>query len=198
MNKELLKFVALVFLLVTFQVLGAFQSSALPNFQPIAALLFCGFATMKKGLSWLTLGAWFIAYPFTTRLNGDYDLFSTTLLVQVFALALIIGLGYGLSKYAKKSFVTLLFGSVLSAGLFYAVTNTFSWLSSPLYTKDWVGFYEAFWAGPKGSALPTWSFFRNSLAANVLFTSLYGLSMLKIKSLSLNNSSEKELSLDAK
>ena len=193
MRNEVIKTSVLVGLLITFQIIGAFQSEVLPNFSPVAALLFCGFATMNSRLAWVTLLAWFLAYPVTTKLNGDYAIVSKTLVIQLAAFGLVVALAKALSKQAswKASGVSLVLGSLVSACLFYFVTNTASWLGSSFYTKDLKGFYEALWAGPANAVMPTWHFFRNSLAANALFTVAYALSLVTLFKGSLQEAQEK-------
>ena len=191
MRMEWLKAGILVFFLVVFQLIGAYQET-LPNFQPVAALIFCGFATLNNRLSWVSIVAWLLAYPVATKLNGDYAIISTTLAVQLVSFALIAFLAKTVFKQNAGStqLSKLLGGSLCGAVLFYVITNGFSWLSSSFYSKDWKGFYEAFWAGPAGAVMPTWHFFRNSLMANLGFVVLYWVSVQSFEKKTLFASKE--------
>jgi hypothetical protein len=67
----------------------------------------------------------------------------------------------------------MLGGAAASSLAFYVVTNLACWAFYPLYTKDLQGAIEALWSGSAGAAQPTWVFLRNSLAADVLFASVF-------------------------
>ena len=69
-------------------------------------------------------------------------------------------------------------GSIGAAILFYAVTNTGSWLLLPQYSKTWAGFVQAQTVGVPGLP-PAWVFLRGSLAANILFSGLFLLGQRK-------------------
>jgi hypothetical protein len=58
--------------------------------------------------------------------------------------------------------------------MFYLITNTFSWLSDPGYVKNLAGLIQSLTVGlAQYSATPTWMFFRNSLASDLIFTGLF-------------------------
>ena len=61
----------------------------------------------------------------------------------------------------RKSFLTVLAGSIVSAGLFFVVTNFGAWLS-PLYPHTWAGLRECYIM-----AIP---FFRSTLVSTVAYS----------------------------
>ena len=62
--------------------------------------------------------------------------------------------------------------------MFYLITNTFSWLSDPGYTKNFAGLIQSLTVGlSQYSATPTWMFFRNSLVSDFVFTCLFAVCM---------------------
>jgi hypothetical protein len=64
--------------------------------------------------------------------------------------------------------------SIVASTMFYAITNTFSWLSDPGYAKNFAGLIQSLTIGlPQYSATPTWMFFRNSLVSDLIFTGLF-------------------------
>ena len=54
----------------------------------------------------------------------------------------------------------------------YVVTNTIAWMADPGYVKNAAGWFQALTTGLPGYP-PTWTFFRNSAASDLLFTALY-------------------------
>jgi len=158
MRGDLIKAGVLILLLVIFQLIGAYQSS-FPNLQPIAALIFCGFATLNSRLSWVTIVAWLVAYPVVTKLNGDYNILTSIFWVQFFSFGLIAFLAKTVFKSHSESesgeLFRLMGGGLCGAILFYVITN---------------------------SAMPTWHFFRNSMVANLTFIFFYWVSLQSFES----------------
>lgn len=166
-----LPLVLIVGLLIAFRIVGSVFPNALPNFQPLAALFFCGalIAPGWRGLA-IPLGIWAITYPFNM---GDIQIFTTTLI----ALGATFFLGKG---FAKKGIPTLLIGSVAAAIVFHLITNTAAWLGDPMYEKSLAGFWQSVWTGPALSPFPSWIFLRNLAAANVIFTGIFALAQLRM------------------
>lgn len=169
-----LPLVLIVGLLIAFRIVGSVFSEALPNFQPLAALFFCGalLAPGWRGLA-IPLGIWVVTYPFSMGQHFDFQIFITTLI----ALAATFFLGKG---FAKNGIPTLLIGSVVAAVLFHLITNTAAWLGDPMYQKSLSGFWQSVWTGPAHSTFPSWVFLRNLAAANVLFTGIFALAQLRL------------------
>ena len=64
-----------------------------------------------------------------------------------------------------------LVGVVGCSLVFYLITNTVSWLSSPVYAKDFAGLVQALTTGEPGHP-HTWWFLRNSLISDLGFSLL--------------------------
>jgi hypothetical protein len=90
------------------------------------------------------------------------------------AYAVLIGLGRRFKP--QSSFPALLGGGLLSAILFYLITNTASWFFNPFhnpeYTKNFPGWLLALTKGTNGWPT-TLEFFRNTLLSGGLFTALF-------------------------
>lgn len=172
--KRYLPLVLVVGLLIAFRALGSAFPDALPNFQPLAALFFCGalLAPGWRGFA-IPFGAWAITYPLGIGPVSNPAIFATTLL----ALLAVFFLG---KAFANKGIPTLLVGSVAAAVVFHLVTNGAAWLGDPLYAKTATGFWQSIWTGPVGSPVPSWVFLRNLAAANLLFTGLIVLAQLRL------------------
>ena len=181
MKSQWIKFSILITLLIGFQIWSAYQQG-MPNFSPIAAFIFCGFASLNWRLASLTFIAWFLAFPLMTKLNGDYQILAWDSLIPLIGLLATAGVGFLFQKkFQNTSTPQLLIGSLVSAFAFYFITNGLCWLGSSFYTKDWTRLVEDMWTGPKGAAMPTWAFFKNALKANLLFTLIFAYSSIPVQ-----------------
>lgn len=147
-------------------------ASWLSNFAPLAAIALCSAAYFpakyKFSVPLLTL------FVSDVIINFRYDapLFDPQILVRYAALALVGCIGMLLQN--RVSLKTLLPASVLGSTIFYVVTNVFSWLSDPGYSKGFAGLVQSLTVGlPQYSATPTWMFFRNSIVSDLAFTFLF-------------------------
>lgn len=164
----------IVGLLIAFRILGSVLPESQPNFQPLAALFFCGalLAPGWRGFA-IPFGIWAVTYPFGRGPVFDLSIFATTLL----ALVATFFLGKALSK---QGLPILLLGSLFAAGVFHLITNGAAWLGDPMYEKSLTGLWQSLWAGPPGSRLPSWVFLRNLAAANLLFTAIFAGAQLRL------------------
>lgn len=170
--KRFLPLVLVLLLLVTFRVLGSIFPEALPNFQPLAALFFCGACLLPGRRSWaIPIVAWMVTYPVPAIIQGNGG-FLTPGVILITALAFTATWFIGKSLSGKSTGV-LLAGSVAAALTFHLVTNGAAWIGSPLYAKNLTGLWQSLWTGPAGSGIPTWVFLRNMVAANLLFTTIF-------------------------
>lgn len=175
MNRPWIAAIIVATIFIVFRIITATQPD-LANFSPITALLFCGAAFWKSN-KWMlptALVVWIISSPIVNILQG-YPFHSATL-VTLLAFLLVAIIGF---KFAGKSFGKLIFGTILGATAFYFVTNTASFITDPVYAKTLDGYLQCMWTGSPAPThgTPTWTFFRNSLAANALGTSLFLLTM---------------------
>lgn len=166
--------ILMVLLLVGFRVLGSTMPETLPNFQPLPALLLCGMIFLNGTQRWLVpMIAWLVTDPLTSLLQ-HYPILGWHHLEIALGLAATVAIGLRVRR--SPTWLNLLGGAALSALAFYFVTNTVSFFVDPLYPKTLTGFVQAQWTGPDAAGYgPTWLFLRNLLAANLLFTGLFGL-----------------------
>jgi hypothetical protein len=148
----------------------------LSNFTPLAAIALCSAAYFPKKYKFsVPLVTLFIS---DAVINFRYGapLLDSQIVVRYVALAVI---GYaGLFLQNRASLKTLLPASIVGSTFFYAITNAFSWLSDPGYTKNLAGLIQALTIGlPSYSTTPSWMFFRNSLISDLLFTLVFVLSI---------------------
>jgi hypothetical protein len=165
----------LLFVVVVYRVVSGCFGSAdygwLHNFAPVAAVALCGAVYLPRRLA--------IALPLAMLLVSDVilnvfhyhqPLFTFDILPRYAALALISALGLALRQRARLPL--LLGASVVGSVIFYAITNTGSWLADPGYTKNFAGWVQALTSGLPGYP-PTWTFYRHTLLGDVCFTLLF-------------------------
>lgn len=171
MNR-LLPLALILVLLAAFRLIGSAFPETLPNFQPLAALFFCGALIAKDWRGWaIPLAAWLVTYPAPALLEGNAGhLTAGVLIITALAFAVTFFIGKSL---AGKHAAILIGGSVAAALAFHAVTNGAAWIGSPMYPKSPLGLWQSLWAGPVGSPIPSWVFLRNMTAANLLFTTIF-------------------------
>jgi len=177
--KRYLPLTLIVVLFIAFRFVGAALPDSQPNFQPLAALFFCGalLAPGWRGFA-IPFGIWAITYPFAVGPVGNVSIILTTLL----GLVAMFFIGHA---FAKSKLPVLLLGSVASALAFHLITNGIAWIGDPLYAKNLTGLWQSLWTGPTGSMLPNWVFLRNLTAANLLFTGIFACAQLKLPRITL-------------
>jgi hypothetical protein len=177
--KRWLPFCFIVCLVMLFRALGSALPESQPNFQPLAALFFCG-AWLLGGWRGFAVpaAAWLVTYPLPALFQGRTEYLSPgVLLVTLLAFGATYQLGRAISA---RGVPVLLAGSLAAALAFHLITNGAAWLGSPMYPKNPVGLWQSLWAGPAGSPLPSWIFLRNLMAANLIFTAIVLLARVRL------------------
>src|SRR5213592_3872422 len=138
----------------------------LSNFAPLAAIALCSAAYFPKRYKFSVPLATLFISDVVINFRYGAPLLDPQIFLRYFALAAVGCVGF------------LLPASIVGSTFFYAITNTFSWLSDPGYAKNLEGLIQALTVGlPQYSATPSWMFFRNSLISDLLFTLLFVLCM---------------------
>ena len=140
------------------------------NFSPLAAIALCGAIYFPRHIA--------TALPMVVLLISDLilnayyrvPLVTAAMLPQYVALGLISGFGWLLRSDPRPTLV--LSASAAGSAFFFLITNAGSWLAQPLYPKSASGLTQALTVGIPGYP-PTWTFFRNSLFSDLLFTLLF-------------------------
>jgi len=141
----------------------------LPNFAPLMAIAFCGGMFLPGRLAWtIPVGALLISDLF---LNAHYGAslmdWTMPIVYACYVLAVFVG-----TRLRGAGLLALLGATVGNAVVFYLVTNTLAWLGNPLYPQTFAGLIQSLTVGLPGFP-PTWTFFRNSLAGDLIFTALF-------------------------
>lgn len=150
------------------------QSGAtwLANFAPFAAIALCGAVYFPKHYKFsVPLVAIFVS-DLILNLHYGAALLDPLIFCRYGAFVLIGFLGLVLQN--RASLKTLIPASIGASAIFYFITNAFSWLTDPGYTRNFAGLIQALTVGlPQYSATPTWMFFRNSLLSDLFFTAVF-------------------------
>ncbi len=159
-------------LVIIFRCIGSAFPETLPNFQPLAALFFCGaiMATGWKGWA-IPVAAWLVTYPVNAIITGNPQFLEPAEFITT-AVAFAVVFFFGKSM-APKHIATTLAGAVVAALIFHLITNLAAWIGSPLYPKTFEGVIQSLWTGPVGSPVPSWVFLRNMVGANLIFTAIF-------------------------
>ena len=156
----------------------AVHEPMLGNFSPLMALTFCGAVYFRDKRLWLVpfaalaLSDLYLDYYYATSFHEIWSWQSVVTRLLCFALAL--PLGWMVAQ--RKNWLTLFGGALGSSLAFYIITNTDAWRHDPHYVKSAAGWWQALTVGRPGFA-PTYLFFRNTLASDLLFTGLFAFTM---------------------
>ena len=152
--------------------LGSSDSIGWMNFAPLAAIALCAAAYFPAKYKFtVPMIALFIS-DVVLNVHYGFSFFSPFVLSHYIGFAVVGALGLLLQN--RASWKTLLPASLGASLLFYIITNSVSWLFDPVYAKNFAGFIQAQTTGhPAYAATPTWMFFRNTAASDLLFTALF-------------------------
>ncbi|MBO4716158.1 MAG: hypothetical protein J5672_08715 [Verrucomicrobia bacterium] len=142
------------------------------NFSAVHALVFCSAVYLPKKWGWcLIIPTILISDLCLNLFHYKVAPFHLYMLPNYICYICILFLGQRFFS-PKSSWSKLLGGGLLGALLFYLISNTFSFIHDPVYSKDLAGWLQALTIGVPGWP-PTWFFFRYSLMSTGLFTGLF-------------------------
>lgn len=148
------------------------------NFSPVVALVLCGALFLPRRWALGTSIAMIVASDVLLNLRYGYPpvtAYSVVLvgvLGVVFATALRVR-GRGLGRLPMVSGWLATLGMAMAASVFfYLATNTFSFFASSAYPPTLAGWWQCVTIGTPGFP-PTYLFFRNALAGDLLFTAMF-------------------------
>lgn len=157
----------------SYRIAAAWEPS-LVNFSPLLAIAFCGGVYFRNRWLWLvplaalTLSDLYLNQYYFTTFGYEWTWAGAAIRAVCFAAAIV--LGWTVSH--RKNWITLLAGIFGSGVIFYLVTNTASWIADVSYAHTLAGWWQAMTVGHPQFP-PTWLFFRNSFASDLLFTGLF-------------------------
>lgn len=167
----------LIFLTVVYRVATAILvhgggSAWLSNFAPLAAIALCSAAYFPTKYKFTVPFAALVLSDLVLNPYYGFSILDPMVLGHYVAFGLVGLIGLAIS--GRASLKTILPASLVGSVLFYAVTNAFSWLTDPGYTKNFAGLVQSLTVGlPQYGATPTWMFFRNSVVSDLVFSLLF-------------------------
>jgi len=156
----------------------AVHSPELSNFAPLMALAFCGGVYFRSWTMWLVpfaalgLSDLYLDHYYSVQYHYAFPFAEWLIRLLCFA----AGLGFGRLAARHRSWFSLLGGILGASVLFYIVTNTAEWRGDLGYAQTLAGWWQAMTIGHPQFA-PTYTFFRNTFASDLLFTAGFALAM---------------------
>ena len=149
------------------------QVSWMENVSPLAAIVLCGAAFFPKKMALLVpLLILLVSDVVLNHFAYHAPLFTWEILPRYVVLAFTGYLAFGHREVLQRKATAMLGASVLASLFFYIMTNTTSWAGDPAYSRTFSGWLQALTVGLPGFP-PTYTFFRNSLIGDLLFTGLF-------------------------
>ncbi len=159
------------------------------NFAPLAAISLCGGIYLPRRLAAIVPLSILLISDLLLNFHYGVPLFHGEIVVRYVALGLVVVLGLIIRKH--PALWRVLAASVAGSTLFYILTNTGSWLFSPIYARTFSGWLQALTVGEPGWPSTT-LFFRNSVVSDLLFTLLFVASCQFAKSRSVETTEPSE------
>ncbi|MEO8205854.1 MAG: DUF6580 family putative transport protein [Chthoniobacterales bacterium] len=171
-NQSLLAALLLIILGAFFRVFRVWLDvDLLPNFAPLAAIALCSAVYLPRGTALLIPLVALLASDLLLNTFYHVPLFTSATITLYGCYAVAWGLGLYL-RNTRPTLLPLLGAAFISALVFYVVTNTAAWSGNGAYAQTLSGWVQSLTVGLPGYA-PTWTFFRNSLTSDLLFTALF-------------------------
>lgn len=161
--------VALVLIAAGYRVLSGVYLTSLPNFSPVMAIAFCGALILPGALAFIVPFVALFASDLILNAHFGQPLLSLGMVAMYACYLIAIGLGRALRN---TSLYPIFGATVFNSVLFYTVTNAFAWFANPSYPQSLAGLWQSLTVGLPGFP-PTWTFFRNSLISDLLFTAVF-------------------------
>ncbi len=164
---------ALILAVVAYRILSPILGFP-PNFAPAMAIAFCAGVWMRGALSLPAAFGALLACDLVLNAHYGLPLLSWEMLFSYGAYLAAWGIGTRVALRANA--FTVIGGCLAGSVLFYVLTNTGSFFTNPAYAKTFAGWVQALTTGVPGLP-PTWTFFRNSLASDLVFTGVFAAAM---------------------
>jgi len=142
----------------------------LPNFSPLMASALCGALFLPGWIGLIVPVAALLVSDVVLNAHYGAPVLSVQLLWTLPGYLVAVALGWSLR--GRSGLLPVLGGTLAASVFFYLVTNTGSWLGLMAYPQTFSGWVQALTTGLPGYP-PTWTFFRNSLAGDLLFAACF-------------------------
>jgi len=143
----------------------------LPNFSPLMASALCAAVFLPGMLGLIFPVLALLLSDALLNLHYGTPLLSVQMLWTLPCYLIAVGMGWMLRGRGARIW-PILGGTLAASVIFYVVTNTGSWLGLAAYPQTFSGWVQSMTTGLPGYP-PTWHFFRNSLAGDLLFAAFF-------------------------
>ena len=143
----------------------------LPNFAPLMALAFCGALFLPGALAFVVPFGALLLSDLLLNLHYGVSLLSSGELVRYACYGIAVACGLA-ARRTHASPLPVLGLVTANSLLFYLVTNTAAWIGNTSYPQTFAGLLQSLTVGLPGFP-PTWTFFRNSLASDLVFAAVF-------------------------
>lgn len=162
--------------LLAFGILTRLGPIAGANFWPshfvaLTALALCGGVLLPRSLAFILPVLALFSTDLLLNAHYNFPFLAWEILPRYAVLFGTAYLGMRLT-IGGLQLLPLLGGSLVASTVFYVVTNTAAWIGEPAYAPNLTGWFQALTVGLPGFP-PTWTFFRNSVIADLGFTALF-------------------------
>jgi len=142
----------------------------LPNFSPLMASALCGALFLPGWIGLIVPIAALLVSDVVLNAHYGAPVLSSQLLWTL--PGYLVAVAFGWSLRGRSGLIPVLGGTLAASVIFYVITNTGSWLGLAAYPQTLAGWVQALTVGLPGYP-PTWTFFRNSLAGDLLFAAFF-------------------------
>lgn len=147
------------------------------NFSPLASLVLCGAVFFPKRMAaWVPFLILVVSDFILNHFAYHFPMLSWDIIPRYLIFALI-GASAFIYRFSLRNKPFVLLSTAFTGSLlYYLATNTASWVGEVGYAKNLAGWWQALTVGLPGYE-PTILFFRNSVISDLIFTSLFIVSM---------------------
>lgn len=139
----------------------------LPNLSPLMAIAFVGAIVIPRPLPWWSWAILLLGVDAVSQGAALWNPENLPVILLTYACYILAAWWGRRMRTNGAGVANTLVGTLTCSILFYLVTSTFCWATEPTYVKSFSGWSQCLIFGTPGLP-PSWMFFRNSLAADLL------------------------------
>lgn len=139
----------------------------LPNLSPLMAFAFVGAVVLPRPLPWWGWVIVLLGVDVLSQGAAVWNPENLPVIALTYACYVLAAWWGGHMRNGRVGIANTIAGTLACSVLFYLITNTFCWATETIHPKTFDGWVQCLVVGTPGLP-PTWMFFRNSLAADLI------------------------------
>lgn len=139
-----------------------------PNLSPLMAFAFTGAVVFPRTLPWWSWAVLLLGIDLLSEGTAWWSQAHGRPEVLVAYVCYALAAWWGAQQRGTAGILDTLVRSLACSVGFYLISNTLSWFTDPIYSKTLSGWVQALTVGTPGPYPTTLEFFRNSLAADMI------------------------------